>query len=501
MPNTATIGAGIGTIQGAGEATDGTASKAATGAITGAVTAIGAQGAVSAIPAIAKTTAARFTPSRATDIAYRRIAESFVRDEQNPAILMSRLERRFPEGKVADVGGESTLALLDEMANLPGKTRQAASSAVRNLQASRAGRLTEAGEKALGTEGKRLSGTLEQLTQEQAANATPLYNQLWRMSVNADDELIGILEAAKPAMATARRTAAYRREPFAIDETLDVGAGNAIPLKQLDQLKRSLYQMEQSAKDSTTGKATDESMAISDLRRSLIAKLDSMTTDQTGQSLYQQARSTFAGPAELKDAARLGSQFWSKPARELNDEVSGMTASELQAYRVGAMEQLRDKFGKMGGQTEVMKLWREPATAEKLRAVFPSDSAFRQFARSMAVENQMKRLESVVGGSQTARRLAQAEDTAGATATDLAEAGIDLGTGGVIGKAKAIAQLQKLWTRISTPAQVRDEIGRILLQDAKGALTPQHMKRITEIMKEMQTKKPSGAFGGMVAGL
>ena len=84
--------------------------------------------------------------------------------------------------------------------------------------------------------------------------------------------------------------------------------------------------------------------------------------------------------------------------------TAGMGASELEGFRIGAFEALRAKLGKEAGQTEILKMWKEDATREKLKAIFPNERAFREFASRVAAEARMKGLDQVGRGSQTAAR-------------------------------------------------------------------------------------------------
>ena len=99
--------------------------------------------------------------------AMEKVAEALERDKAGVADPLNRAAARIgklgDEATVADAGGQNTKQLLDTLATLPGQTKDAAERMIRNRQAGRGSRLIEAAEAGLGTNGARLSGTLEAL--------------------------------------------------------------------------------------------------------------------------------------------------------------------------------------------------------------------------------------------------------------------------------------------------------------------------------------------------
>lgn len=93
---------------------------------------------------------------------------------------------------------------------------------------------------------------------------------------------------------------------------------------------------------------------------------------------------------------------------DINQAVRGFTQSETDAFRIGALQSLREKTGTESGQTSLLKMWKEPATQGRLREVFGND--YRTFASAVAKEARLKGLESTGRGSQTAARLAGTAD-------------------------------------------------------------------------------------------
>jgi hypothetical protein len=268
-------------------------------------------------------------------------------------------------------------------------------------------------------------------------------------------------------------------------------------MNDLDHVKQGLDQKIAKQWDAVEGKLTPLGTAYQDLKIKLVQELDHATTDRnTGQSLYKSARDAFAGPSALIDAAQQGRSALSKDGASIANITSGMSQSELQAFRLGSFEALRNKLGKESGQTEILKMWKEPATREKLKEIFGDEVSFRSFAANVAKESRLKGLESVGRGSQTAARQYGAGDLDVGALTDAGGALAAAKTGNVAG---ALGAASNLWNKIATPEPVRNEIGGLLM--SQGAAGQQNLKDMTDMIQRMNTKNGRIAQGmGAAAG-
>lgn len=531
----AKVGAGYGAVAGAGDskATDamGISQDIAAGALGGAVLGPVVAGSVSAAGAAAKgiagqvARAAEGTPLAQTvakmgitpaanqatrNEAAQKIAQAIERDAggrgvlTNPMdVITARQAKLGPEATIADAGGQNTRQLLDTLSTLPGKTKDVTERLISSRQAGRADRLTGAAESGLGTNGARLPQTLEALDKARKQAAGPLYDRIRQTTLAVDPVLDSILERASNAFGIAKQLANVNGQKFTLDEAtpvlntlMNTRQQKAVPLSQLDTLKRSLYDIEQGHINPETGRLSELGNAYKDLRRELVAKIDSLTTDQTGASFYKSARDAYAGPTELRAAANLGNQAMAKDAWKISQMTDGMSDSEMQAFRIGAFESLRKKLGTEGGQTQILKMWKEPATSEKLRELFGDQKSFRQFAADVAKEGRLKRLESVGRGSQTAARAAGLGDLDTSAITEAGNAARSAATGNVTGLVNAAAQA---WNKVKTPEPVRDEMGRLLTaKGEQGAKNLREIRGIVEQILEERAKRAAqaGAFSG-----
>ena len=444
---------------------------------------------------IVRNVAARTTERGAMTDAQRELIKALSRDVPYGSVFdrvgsmstpagrgVARLNTLGPEARVVDVGGQSTRQLADVLATLPGRAKQGFERAIAERQAGRAGRLLGAADEALGTGGKQYAPTLEALMAEREAAAAPLYNQLRGVAVPVDSKMANLLAASRSAHRDAELLAELRQQTGLDLNKLKVG--DAVPFDALDAVKQSLYDLEVGAK--TTG-ATNKASAYKDLRRELTAHMDDvLPKDKAGKSIYAQAREAYAGPSQIADAVELGRSALGEKPVELAALTAGLTGSEVEGFRIGALQALREQVGKESGQTSLLKMWKEPATADKLRLIFGDD--YRQFAAAVAKERNLKAMESVGRGSQTAGRLAAAEDLGAdlvAGAGEMATAGKTGNIGGMIQGARMLGK------KIALPESTRNQLAQLLLQRGGDAQTT--LRTLDEVIRNINRRRAAGA--------
>jgi hypothetical protein len=183
-----------------------------------------------------------------------------------------------------------------------------------------------------------------------------------------------------------------------------------------------------------------------------------------------------------------------KPAATIRTLVKDMSDSELESFRVGAYEGLRDLAGTQSGQTRLLNMWKEPATQERLKEIFPSERAFRVFASDVAAEARKKDIQSVGRGSQTAGREARMEDVGLQTLKDTADLAAAAKTMDVN---SLINMLSSNMKRTAVPEPVRNEIGRILMSRATSGDEVRILRSVIDKMKKDQDAQAmtSGIIG------
>jgi hypothetical protein len=508
------IGAGglFGTVAGAGEAEtvqqipQQALQTGATSAVLGGATELGMK-AVRPVASMVKTQAGRAIPEAikglvggsSVDIARNRVAQAMLRDGATPDQVIARMSKLGDDAILAESAGYNTRDLLDTMATLPGRTKNRTEDLIRQRQAQRGGRLATAAQQQLSPTGARLADSVESLITKRDVDATPLYNQLKTVTVTLDDDLKEILDAANKlgAFGRAKQISIGLREPFTLK---DFNKATDAAMPDLDKVKRGLDDIigGKSALNDK-GEINEFGRSVIQLKRDFLKRLDDATSDaDTGVSLYKGARNAYAGPSALISAAELGRTVLNKPAATIKTLVKDMSDSELESFRVGAYEGLRDLAGTQSGQTRLLNMWKEPATQERLKEIFPSERAFRVFASDVAAEARKKEIQSVGRGSATAGREARVEDVGIETLKDtanLASAANTMDIGSLLN------MLSNNMKRTSVPEPVRNEIGRILMSRATSADEVKILRNVIDKMKRDQEAQAvtSGIIGSQLA--
>lgn len=504
-------GLGFGIVGGAGEAKEledvpvEAAKTGATSAVLGGVTEVGMK-AVRPIKQAITSQAGRVIPesvrdyfgTSSVDLARRRVAQAMLRDGATTDQVAARMAKLGDDAILAESSGYNTRDLLDTMATLPGRTKNYTEQFIRNRQAQLGKRIAGEAEAQLSPTGARLADSVESLMTKRDVEATPLYDQLKTVSVTLDDDLKQILDASKKlgAFARAEKISTALQEPFTLK---DVKKTTDASMPDLDKIKRGLDDLINSkASLNERGDFNEFGRAVIQLKQNLVKRLDDMTADQeTGKSLYKSARDAYAGPSALISAAELGRTVINKPAATIRTLVKDMSESELESFRVGAYEGLRDLAGTQAGQTRLLNMWREPATQERLKEIFPSERSFREFASTVAAEARKKEIQSIGRGSGTAGREARMEDVNLENLKDTVNMAavaktMDIGT--------LVNMLSNNMTRTGLPEPVRNEIGKILMSKATSGDEIRLLRNAMEKMKREQQvqSSTSGLIGSQL---
>lgn len=488
----ARVGGIQGAISGAGESQaqdlSGLAADIAKGGAAGGVTAGIGQGVLGAGGAIGSNIAQRVMPQSAQNAATVKLAEALMRGEPRGTVFAqtgaistpagraaARIERFGPEATIADVSGQAPKKLLDVLATLPGKTSDAVERLIKERQAGRAGRIMSAADEALGTQGKGYVATLDALETAQKTASKPLYDALEGVSVRIDKDLYNLLQRAPEAHKAAEKLA--RTEGKMPIDLSALKVGDDVPFDAIDTMKKTLWQLAENEKPNF--KATAQSRAYDNLRTTLTQKMDDLSPkDEAGNSIYRLARDAFAGPAELKTAVETGRTAMKVDSLKIAELTKGMSASELEAFKIGALQSLRDKVGLEAGQTSLLRMWKEPSTSDKLREIFGND--YRKFSTEVAKEARLKALESTGRGSPTAARLFAAGDLDNQALMNAAQAAKSGLSGDVVEAAKSVG---KAWNRVAMPEATRNKLAEMLM--SRGPEAQANLQNVDQLIRAL----------------
>ena len=474
------------------------AKKAAISAASGGVLSGAGQGVYN----VGSNVAQRYIPESAKDAARIKLAQALQRGSSADGsnTVLSRVEREMglnPNASIAQAGGPSALAQLDVLASMPGQAKSLVERRIREQQMFRPERLANAADEALGTQSKGFTATLDALTAVKKATADPLYKKLENVSLKIDDELQSLIQASRSAHGKAELlTELNRKLPLDISK---LKAGDDVPLNALDLIKQSLYDLGESARGEF-GKATNTSRAYDDLRVSLTKKLEALSPADKNGSIYRQALDAYAGPSQLGNAVVKGRTAMKQDDIALSDLMGNMSPSELEAFRIGALQSLKDKVGTEAGQTSLLKMWKEPATSNRLKEIFGDN--YQRFAQDVAKEARLKPLEQVGRGSGTFSRMSGAEDL-GVMPTTMAagKAVANVATGSPMAAAGEAVNVKNRIGQVinQMPETTRNELAKmLLLRGPTGQLEVENTAALIRALNQRSTQLQTG--GGSIIG-
>lgn len=423
------------------------------------------------------------------DYARERLAELLERDAQarimtgvepGQEAVMAAARLRRPRGgglgaeaPIAATGG-NTLAEIDMLSQLPGVAGRQLTAQQRRVAAKRGGAIVKTAERATGVVGSA-DDELTNLAKRQAEAAGPLYAKVRDISFSIDEELQNILGRARLDLGAAQRTATRRGE--STTPLRNLKQGDQLPFAAADQLKRTLWDKAQ--KKRRAGE-TNEAADLDRLRLDLVGKLDTLSPD------YAKARSAFAGFGELETAVEKGTTALSESAESLAKLTKEFTPSELEAFRVGAVDSLRKVAGSQAGQTRLLNMYKEPELQGKLRAIFGND--FREFQRTILAQEELKKLERAGSNSATFKRLAQAQDQK--DTFDLLQA-----SQAATNPVGAFQMLQQKATQYGMPEEQRNRLARLLMLRDEPA-----QAELRNMQEYMRRRAAGQALGRQVSG-
>ena len=487
----------VGTIQGgvsgAGESTaqtvGGVAADTAKHAAQGGALGVSGQSVLGTVGAVGGNIAQRLSQTSAADYARTKLAEALSRMTGGTPVRpggaaspspAADIQFLGPEATIADVSGQAGKRVLDVLATLPGKTKDLVEQLIRGRQTGRTDRIMTAADDALGTQGKGFVASLDALEATQKAAQAPFRKQLEGLSVRADDDLIKILNR-EPAAFKAAADLARREGGLPIDLS-KLKVGDDIPFDALDTVKKALWTIAE--KEKVNFAPTAESRAVNGIRVALTNKMDLLSPKDAGGSIYKQARDAFAGPAELRSAISEGRGAMKTDAIGVAELTKGMSASELEAFRIGALQSLRDKVGTESGQTSLLKMWKETGTSDKLKEIFGTD--YKKFASSVAKESKLKELEDVGRNSKSVERLFGASDLDVMPAVGQAVAGAVQSN-----PVQVMGAIPKIWNQVKTPEATRNALAELLLQ--RGPEAQKTLRDLPEFMRQFNEAQARNA--------
>jgi hypothetical protein len=399
------------------------------------------------------------------------------------------LERKGKPYALADVG-PNTRAYLDAANSIPGPGKKEAQQFLSERDKGMLSRLTSDLQVAFGSKAAFFD-EFNALKKARSDLGGALYDRALKKDVPVTSELVTLME--RPSVQDAYKRAVTLAQEQGVklpDVAIDKGrlvTADGKPVTSINStflhfIKMGLDDVVFTGKSPTSGIGTTQLNAVKDTRTAFLNQLDA------ANPTYKNARRVWASDTAVMDAMEEGRTVFNKSPKDVDillNDIKTMSRSEVEALRLGVMQNLLDRLG--GAQTAAtvvgpsgnpaLKIINDPKNMRILRETFPKDDAgneaFSKFINNLKSEVEMKSTsKQVLQGSQTAERTQAIQDVrAGGQAMREMPA---MSVQGILMRAlqRDYAQLGDSQTRA-----VADEMTRIL--------TTTDPKKLQKISKEL----------------
>jgi len=312
---------------------------------------------------------------------------------------------------IADLG-PNTQSLMDAIAVMPGPGKATATRYLEARQQGRNGRLGTILQEAFGQRANYYND-FQALKSARGKSADRLYGSANKIEIPYSSELRDLMRtpAMQEAYARAAQIAANRGDGTALslrlmpDGRLLDRQGNpvsAIQTRFLDIMKKGIDDVA-FPRQVQPGLGTETVMAIRDLRTDFLDYVDKVNPT------YARARALYAGDSAVMNAMERGRGLLKEDPDELADALTRMNASEKEAFRLGALQNLQDQFDiSVESANMARNIMKSKRRMDLLRMAFPDgdkgQADFDIFMDNLSRESTMAVTERAAANSMTAQR-------------------------------------------------------------------------------------------------
>jgi len=352
---------------------------------------------------------------------------------QDAMDLVNEAARQGKPLTLADVAGPEVRGLAGNVTRQPGPGRAVARNFLEGRDRQATARLSAEIDKYVSS-GPSMHSTTENLLQARsAANRKPWENirkmeGIWSPELDAFFSDPVIKQGLNRGYEIERLEALAEKRPITatqmgvdIDSEGNISLVNKPNMRLLDMVRQGLDGMIADERNDITGRLSARGVALSKVRTSYVKTLDEL--DKSGQ--YRKGRELWGGFNRSLDAVREGRTIFNRSPDEIKAEISRLSPSDAEFYRLGVADMLREKLLKTGfsgdeGKSLIKSQW----TREQLKPIFKSEKEFDAFTDSVMKEHQMFGTKfQMMGGSQTAERVSEDVGGLSDTATGALTAG------------------------------------------------------------------------------
>ena len=317
--------------------------------------------------------------------AVRQLVRGMRADEMTPQQLQAEAAALQTEGlgdvaRVGTLGGPSMAETWRSFGLVRGPTRGMTETALEQIRSGVVDRMRDLGRRALNPSGRGRVETLQELADQKATQAAPLYRKADATPVSGDllneANFIAGTDYGREALRRARAIAQ-------VDQvTLPPAEGGAFNFASLRYIREGLDDMIGKEKDAF-GRLSTEGAAIVRLRQRLDKALKDASPD------LKQADRIYAGAARQEEALLAGQRVFSKDAEETASDLAKMSEVERAAYRRGVFQAVMDRVmgaGDAPTTDATRKIAGNALLRARLRPAFDTQDEFDGFMQAIQRE-------------------------------------------------------------------------------------------------------------------
>lgn len=422
-----------------------------------------------------------------------------------PEVAAARLEqsRRIgvPLGLI-DVGGTQTQRLARGVRTLPGEGSEIIETALNNRAAGQPDRVINFLEKAIGRKSSGNAGRVsDDLVVQARMEASPFYQQLGSLPDLDDPAILSTFQLPAVQRIVRQGEAARASWGRPVNPLYDE-AGNLLrrpTFQDVDFVKQNIDEMLMPAyrQGPRPADSVDVSTRASrDMAGEVNRRLVSAADASPFGDIYANARASYAGPAQARDAFESGLDFKNASLQDVIAMRQTGSPAELKYYGRGVVDTLRNNIESMPDLSSQPNVLRSVAGSRSARAKLEAatpDRRVQALRDRITAENEAARTNAFVrSGSQTADKAAEAADVAVDMAADAATSGVANvvvrslrdAYGKLIAGANANtrAEIARILTNFDDPAAQQAFLLRLQELQARGSLTAQEVANVGRSM-------------------
>lgn len=353
--------------------------EAAKGALLGGAGAgtVGAIGKYVAAPAFArlKTSLGFGSADRAADLA---IARALQKDGLTPDQALAALQAsQRGEMTLADVG-ENTAALLRRASAAPGESRRFVKGELAGRELERVSRVSD-DLRTLMSGSKDFFTDVQDLMKKRSSDANALYSAAYSagplFGPNTAPEIAKLKNL--PSFDAAMRAGAKRMA--------DQGADISDPRNTLRALHETKLALDDMIETAMRGGQTNQAKTLIGMKERMLRDMERASPE------YRIAREAYAGDSEMLAAMSEGKNIYGMPEMDMRKLIQRFQSSpsEYDAFRAGIAQAMLERLRAGGPSADPLKTVFPKGVEEKVRRAFRDDAAFDQFKARLLEERQM----------------------------------------------------------------------------------------------------------------